>query len=102
MYVNMGRIFQQTALRFADHPAVINVERERRFTYARMHELTGDGSQFIIATHSPILMAYPNADILLMTEDGPQPVDYTNTEHYRVTRDFLMNHEKMLRILMEQ
>jgi fatty-acyl-CoA synthase len=40
MIVNMGRIFQQTALRFADHPAVINVERDRRFTYTRMHELT--------------------------------------------------------------
>jgi acyl-CoA synthetase (AMP-forming)/AMP-acid ligase II len=36
----MGRIFQQNALRFAEKPAVINVERERRFTYARMHELT--------------------------------------------------------------
>ena len=40
MLVNMGRIFQQTALRFAGNPAVINVERERRFSYARMHELT--------------------------------------------------------------
>jgi acyl-CoA synthetase (AMP-forming)/AMP-acid ligase II len=40
MLVNMGRIFQQNALRFADNPAVINVERDRRFTYARMHELT--------------------------------------------------------------
>jgi acyl-CoA synthetase (AMP-forming)/AMP-acid ligase II len=40
MMINMGRIFQQTALRFAEHPALINVERERRFTYARMHGLT--------------------------------------------------------------
>ena len=40
MLVNMGRVFKQTALRFADNPAVINVERDRRFTYARMHELT--------------------------------------------------------------
>ena len=40
MLVNMGRVFQQTALRFADNPAVINVERERRFSYARMHEIT--------------------------------------------------------------
>ena len=38
--INMGRILQQSALRFADYPAVINVERGRRFTYARMHELT--------------------------------------------------------------
>lgn len=36
----MGRIFQQTALRYAGNPAVINVERGRRFTYARMHELS--------------------------------------------------------------
>jgi acyl-CoA synthetase (AMP-forming)/AMP-acid ligase II len=40
MLVNMGRIFQQNALRFAEKPAVINVERERRFSYARMHEIT--------------------------------------------------------------
>ncbi|MCP4625159.1 MAG: acyl--CoA ligase, partial [bacterium] len=40
MLVNMGRIFQQNVLRFSEKPAVINVERKRRFTYARMHELT--------------------------------------------------------------
>lgn len=40
MLVNMGRIIQQFAQRYADLPAVINVERERRFTYARMHEIT--------------------------------------------------------------
>jgi fatty-acyl-CoA synthase len=40
MYVNMGRIFQQTAVQYADLPAVINVERDREFSYARMHELT--------------------------------------------------------------
>jgi len=40
MLVNMGRILQQNALKFADMPAVINVERDRQFSYARMHELT--------------------------------------------------------------
>jgi acyl-CoA synthetase (AMP-forming)/AMP-acid ligase II len=40
MLVNMGRIFRQNALRFAEKPAVINVERDRRFSYAEMHELT--------------------------------------------------------------
>jgi len=40
MLINMGRILQQNALKFADMPAVINVERDRRFSYARMHELT--------------------------------------------------------------
>jgi acyl-CoA synthetase (AMP-forming)/AMP-acid ligase II len=40
MLVNMGRITQQIAQRYSDHTAVINVERNRRLTYARMHELT--------------------------------------------------------------
>ena len=40
MFVNMGRIIQQNAIRFAEEPAVINVERDRRFSYAEMHELT--------------------------------------------------------------
>ena len=47
MFVNMGRIFQQTALRFAGNPAVINVERGRHFTYARMHGLTNRLSQVL-------------------------------------------------------
>jgi fatty-acyl-CoA synthase len=40
MFVNMGRVFRQTALQHADLPAVVNVERDRRFTYDRMHALT--------------------------------------------------------------
>lgn len=66
-----------------------------------MHELVRDGSQFIIATHSPIIMAYPDAQILLLSERGIEPVDYLDTEHYRVTRGFLNRHEMMLRELMD-
>jgi predicted ATPase len=66
----------------------------------RMHDLIGDHSQFIIATHSPIVMAYPNARILQLTDAGIEEVDYRETEHFRVTRDFLMNQEKMLEILL--
>jgi acyl-CoA synthetase (AMP-forming)/AMP-acid ligase II len=40
MLVNMGRIFKQTALRFAENPAVINVERGRRYSYRQMHDLS--------------------------------------------------------------
>ena len=40
MLVNMGRVFKQTALRFAEYPAVINVERDRRYSYRQMHELS--------------------------------------------------------------
>ena len=66
----------------------------------RIHDLIQDESQFIIATHSPILMAYPNAQILSV-ENALQPVSYTETEHFVVARSFLNNHEKMIREILE-
>jgi predicted ATPase len=65
----------------------------------RMHDLVGQQSQFLIATHSPILMGYPGADILLLDEDGIRRVEYEETEHYFITREFLQNRERMLREL---
>ena len=65
----------------------------------RMHDLVRQQSQFLIATHSPILMGYPGADILLLDEDGIRRVDYEDTEHYFITREFLLNRERMLREL---
>ena len=66
-----------------------------------IHKLAERGSQFIIATHSPILMAYPHAKILRLDEDGLEEVSYEDTEHFQVTRDFLANYERMMAILME-
>ena len=66
---------------------------------ARLHELVLKGSQFIIATHSPILMAYPDALILHCGRDGIRPIAYEDTEHFRITRDFLNNRHQVLNIL---
>lgn len=66
----------------------------------RMHELVEQRSQFVIATHSPILMAYPNARILLIDASGIKSVEYTETEHFVVTRDFLNRHEKFIQELI--
>ena len=68
---------------------------------AEMDILVKQGSQFIIATHSPILMAFPEASILEFSNDGIRQVDYRNTEHYQVTKRFLDNPEKMLRYLLK-
>ena len=69
---------------------------------SRIHDLVTDDSQFVIATHSPILMAYPDASIYECRADGLHRVDYKDTEHYQVMRDFLANPERMLRILFER
>lgn len=68
---------------------------------ARIHDLVRAGSQFLIATHSPILMAYPGATILLL-EDGIREVAYEDTEHYTVTRDFFNHRAAMLRELFAE
>jgi len=60
----------------------------------RMHELVRDGSQFIIATHSPIIMAYPHACVYQINE-GFEQVKYEDTEHYQVMRSFINNKEKI-------
>ena len=67
---------------------------------AQIHELVKQDSQFIIATHSPILMAYPGAEILEFSGDGIRSAAYRETEHYQVTRRFLENPERMLRYLL--
>jgi predicted ATPase len=67
-----------------------------------MHDLVTDGAQFLIATHSPILMAYPHATIFQMTDDGPQEIAYRDTEHFTVTRRFLNQPEEMLEVLLDR
>ncbi len=65
-------------------------------------DLVRRGSQFIIATHSPILMSYPEATIYELGENGIRERKYEETEHFQVTRDFLNRHEQMLSILLER
>lgn len=67
-----------------------------------LHHLVGQGSQFVIATHSPILMAYPGARIYQLSHQGIEPVDYRETEHYQLTRRFLEAPERMLQLLFEE
>jgi predicted ATPase len=57
-------------------------------------------STYNLATHSPILLAYPDALILELTENGIRPVEYEDTEHFRLARDFLNHREPFLRNLL--
>ena len=62
------------------------------------HEKAGAG-QFLIATHSPILICYPGATVYGVSDDGFAEMDYRETEHYRITKNFLDNPEQYLRHL---
>lgn len=67
-----------------------------------LDRLVRGGSQVVIATHSPIVLAYPDAWIYRFGEDGIERVDYDDTEQVQVTRDFLLRREAMVRVLLEE
>ena len=69
---------------------------------ARMHELVGRGTQFILATHAPILMAYPGAQLLGVSSEGITHVDYEETEHVVVMRPFMNNRATLLAELLRE
>jgi predicted ATPase len=68
----------------------------------RMKHLITDFSQFIIATHSPILLAYPGAVIYEFNNNGISQVAYKDTEHYNVTKAFLENPDIILKELFSE
>ena len=92
--------FRDNGLYLMDEPeAALSPQRQLEFL-ALLHDYVGRGGQFVIATHSPIIMAYPNACIYLLDGAGMREVAYTETEHYLVTRGFLSNPQRSLAVLM--
>lgn len=80
-------------------PYLIEISIKHVLTDIAIHDLVQKDSQFIIATHSPILLAYPNAKIIQLDDNGFGEVRYQDTERYNVTRDFLNKYKQMVDIL---
>lgn len=64
--------------------------------------LAKQGAQFIIASHSPILLGIPEAQILSFDEGAIRPCEYLETESYQVTEMFINNREYLLKRLLEE
>ncbi len=91
--------FRAQGLYLMDEPeAALSPRRQLEFL-ALLHDFCKQGSQFLIATHSPIIMAYPDAWIYVLSHDGIQRVPYQETDHYLVTRGFLSNPKRSLDVL---
>jgi predicted ATPase len=92
--------FRDNGLYVLDEPeAALSPTRQVEFL-ALMHDSIRRGCQFVIATHSPIILAYPDARIHLLDRQGIRDVAYTDTEHYQVTRRFLSNPQRSLEALL--
>ena len=92
--------FRDNGLYLLDEPeAALSPTRQVEFLVL-MHDSIRRGCQFVIATHSPIILAYPEARIHLLDRQGIRDVAYTDTEHYQVTRRFLSNPKRSLETLL--
>jgi predicted ATPase len=96
----MNRLGAEGFYIFDEPEAALSPNRQLALL-SRMHDLVRRGSQFVIATHSPILMAYPDAAIYQLGDGPPRLVDYRDTEHFTVTRNFLTRTDRMLAVLLE-
>ena len=67
----------------------------------RMHDLVAQGSQFVVSTHSPVLLGFPDATIFLLSDDGITRTTFDASDVVTLTRSFLENRERFLRHLFD-
>ena len=93
--------FTERAIYLLDEPeAALSPQRQLAFLRI-LHDLTVQGNcQFIIATHSPILLGYPGATILSFDEGSIEEIGYEQTDHYQITKYFLDHREKFLKEIL--
>jgi len=83
-----------------DEPeAALSPSRQLSLIYFIQQHSKLNKAQFIIATHSPMIMAMPNAKIYEIDNEGMNHVQLEETEHYHITKSFLDNPEVYLRHL---
>jgi predicted ATPase len=77
---------------------------QRQLSFLRIiHDLEKPAqAQFLISTHSPILLSYPGAVLLSLDGDLIEEIAYRETEHYRVTREFLNSPERYFKHLFRE
>jgi predicted ATPase len=93
--------FWGKSLYILDEPEAALSVRGQMALMRRMHELCADGSQFVVSTHSPVLLAYPDARIYVLGDDGIVETPYRETEQYELTRLFLDDRERFLHHLFD-
>jgi predicted ATPase len=94
--------FRGNGLYLLDEPEAALSPSRQMSALVLINRLVKAGSQFIIATHSPIIMAYPNSVIYHFTESVIRKIKYTETDHYNIARDFLNQPEQMMRVLFDE
>lgn len=92
----------EKGLYFMDEPEAALSPQRQLTLLLHLVKMAEKGSQFIIVTHSPILLGTPDADIISFDEGELHRISYEETESYQVTKLFLENREVMLRQLLQE
>ena len=90
------RLFGHGLYIFDEPEAALSPSRQM-YMLCRMKQLAEQGSQFIISTHSPIVMSYPGAEIYEITDRGLEPTELEETSHFRLMKRFILDRRGILR-----
>jgi predicted ATPase len=93
----------RTGIYLFDEPeAALSPQRQLALLTIMYDQATAGESQFVIATHSPILLTYPGADIISFDDGKLERVKLEDTSHYQITRSILDNPERYWRYLKSE
>ena len=93
--------FRPGGLYLLDEPEAALSPQRQLSLLVLMHDLAAQGAQFIVASHSPILLGMPDAAILTFDDGEIHPCQWRDTESYRVTELFINQRDRLLRQLLE-
>ena len=93
--------FRNDGLFLLDEPEAALSPGRQLTILSILHQSVESGSQYVIATHAPILMAYPDSWIYSLNETGLSRIEYDDTDHVQITRNFLTSPERMMKHLFE-
>ncbi|WP_163184246.1 AAA family ATPase [Neobacillus sedimentimangrovi] len=92
--------FRGNGIYILDEPEAALSPLRQLSMLTRIHDLVNENSQFVIATHSPIIMAYPDAVIFEFTEEGIRESKLEETSHYRIMKQFFDDRSRMIHHLL--
>ncbi len=101
-FLNFITTFTRNGLFIMDEPEAALSPQRQLSLFTRIAQMAGKGSQYIIVTHSPILLAMPGADIIDFDGEGLRHLEYEETESYRITELMVNHRDRMVSHLLEE
>ena len=93
--------FRPDGLYLLDEPEAALSPQRQLTLLIEIHRCAAQGAQFVIVTHSPILLGLPEAEILSFDNGSIHPCDYNETDSYRITSMFINDRERIIRRLLD-